>query len=224
MIDWGWIGDHVPAIAGRVLQHLELTAIALAVGFVLSFGLALWALRRPRVYLLVTAISGIVYSIPSLALFATFVTITGLSLLTAEIPLVLYTFVIYVRNIVSGFESVPPDVLEAADGLGYTARQRLLRVELPLAIPLIVAGVRLASVSTIGLVTITITLGDAFGGLGFFITERKFFATEVLVGAVGSILLAVAADQLFAAIQRRLTPWTRDPVLANGDVSRAGAS
>ena len=182
------------------------------VGFAASFALALWSLRRPRIYLVVTAISGIVYSIPSLALFATFVTITGLSLLTAEIPLVLYTFVIYIRNIVSGFESVPEDVLEAADGLGYTARQRLLRVELPLAIPLIVAGVRLASVSTIGLVTITITLGDAFGGLGFFIEERPFFATEVLVGAIGSIVLAIAADFMFAAVQRRLTPWTRGPV------------
>ena len=216
MIDWAWIGDHVPAIGGRVVQHLELTTIALVVGFAASFGLALWSLRRPRVYLIVTAIAGIVYSIPSLALFATFVTISGLSLLTAEIPLVLYTFVIYIRNIVSGFESVPADVLEAADGLGYTSRQRLLHVELPLAIPLIVAGVRLASVSTIGLVTITITLGDAFGGLGFFIKERPFFATEVLVGAVGSIILAVTADFLFAALQRRLTPWTQDPVIAKG--------
>ncbi|MGH2513530.1 MAG: ABC transporter permease, partial [Candidatus Limnocylindrales bacterium] len=222
VIDWGWIGDHVPAIAGRILQHIELTSIALAVGFVLSFGLALWALRRPRVYLVVTAISGVVYSIPSLALFATFVTITGLSLLTAEIPLVLYTFVIYIRNIVSGFESVPPDVLEAADGLGFTGWQRLLRIELPLAIPLIVAGVRLASVSTIGLVTITITLGDAFGGLGFFIKERPFFATEVLVGAVGSILLAVTADLLFAALQRRLTPWTREIVIPDREPLRAG--
>jgi osmoprotectant transport system permease protein len=216
VIDWAWIGDHVPAIAGRVLQHLELTTIALVVGFAASFGLALWSLRRPRVYLVVTAIAGIVYSIPSLALFATFVTITGLSLLTAEIPLVLYTFVIYIRNVVSGFESVPADVLEAADGLGYTSRQRLVRIELPLAIPLIVAGIRLASVSTIGLVTITITLGDAFGGLGFFIKERPFFATEVLVGAVGSIILAVTADFLFAAVQRRLTPWTRDPALGKG--------
>jgi osmoprotectant transport system permease protein len=208
MIDWSWIGDHAGAIVGRAGQHLELTFIALAVGFVLSFGLALWSLRRPRVRLLVTGLAGIFYTIPSLAMFAAFTAITGLTLLTAEIPLVLYTFVIYVRNIVTGFEAVPADVLEAADGLGFTTRQRLLRVELPLAIPLIVAGVRLASVSTIGLVTITITLGDAFGGLGFFITDRPFFATEVLVGAVGSIALAVAADLLFARLQRRLTPWS----------------
>lgn len=208
MIDWAWLGDHVPAIAGRVGQHIELTVIALAVGFAMSFGLALWALRRPRIYFVVAGLAGILYTIPSLAMFAAFTAFTGLSLLTAEIPLVLYTFVIYIRNIVAGFESVPLDVLEAADGLGFTARQRLLRIELPLAIPLIGAGARLASVSTIGLVTITITLGDAFGGLGFFIKERPFFATEVLVGAVGSIALAVAADFLFARLQRRLTAWS----------------
>jgi osmoprotectant transport system permease protein len=213
VIDWGWIADHLGAIAGRAGQHLELTLIALGVGFGLSFGLALWSLRRPRVYFIVSGLAGVFYTLPSVAMFAAFTAITGLSLLTAEIPLVLYTFVIYIRNIVAGFQSVPPDVLEAADGLGYTARQRLFRIELPLAIPLIVAGARLASVSTIGLVTITILLGDSFGGLGFFIKERPFFATEVLVGAVGSIILAIVADLLFARLQRRLTPWARVTVV-----------
>jgi osmoprotectant transport system permease protein len=223
MIDWAWIGNHVPAIVERIGQHIELTAIALTVGFALSFGLALLALRRRRVYTLVAGLAGILYTIPSLAMFAAFTAVTGLSLLTAEIPLVLYTFVIYIRNIVAGFESVPAEVLEAADGLGFTGRQRLLRIELPLAIPLIVAGLRLASVSTIGLVTITITLGDTFGGLGFFIKERPFFVTEVLVGAVGSIVLAVVADFLFARLQRRLTPWSQTQVSARGlDLSRPG--
>lgn len=208
MIDWAWIADHVGAIAGRLGQHVQLTAIALAVGFVLSLGLALWAVRRPRIKAMVLGVTGVLFTIPSLALFAAFTSITGLSLLTAEIPLVLYTLVIYVRNMVVGLESVPADVLEAADASGYTARQRLVRVELPLAIPLIVAGLRLASVSTIGLVTITSTIGDAFGGLGFFIKERPFFATEVLVGAIGSILLALTADVAFAWAQRRLTPWS----------------
>jgi osmoprotectant transport system permease protein len=212
VIDTGWIVDHLGAIAGRIGQHIELAAIALVVGFVLSFGLAIWSLGRRRTYILVAGVAGVFYTIPSLAMFAAFTAITGLSILTAEIPLVLYTFVIYIRNIVAGFESVPPEVLEAADGLGYTARRRLREVELPLAIPLIVAGVRLASVSTIGLVTITATLGDAFGGLGFFITERPFFTTEVLVGAVGSIVLAIAADFVFARLQRRLTPWAVIPV------------
>jgi osmoprotectant transport system permease protein len=207
MIDWAWIVDHLGAIAGRLGQHVELTVIALAAGFAISFGLALWALRRPRVKTVVIGITGILFTIPSLALFAAFTSITGLSLLTAEIPLVLYTLVIYVRNMLVGLESVPADVLEAADASGFRARERLLRIELPLAVPLIVAGLRLASVSTIGLVTITSTIGDAFGGLGFFIKERPFFATEVLVGAIGSIALALAADFAFGRLQHRLAPW-----------------
>jgi len=207
MIDWGWIADHIGAIAGRLGQHIELTAIALVVGFAISLALSLWSLRRPRAKTLVIGISGILFTIPSLALFAAFTSITGLSLLTAEIPLVLYTLVIYVRNMLVGLEAVPADVLEAADASGFRPRERLLRIELPLAIPLIVSGLRLASVSTIGLVTITSTIGDAFGGLGFFIKERPFFLTEVLVGAIGSIALALAADAAFARLQRRLTPW-----------------
>ncbi|MBI3745039.1 MAG: ABC transporter permease subunit [Chloroflexi bacterium] len=214
MIDWAWLGDHLGAIAERAGQHLWLTAIALAVGFALSFLLALWSLRRPRVYFVVSGLAGILYTIPSYAMFAAFVAITGLSIFTAEIPLVLYTFVIFIRNIVVGLEAVPADVIEAADAMGLTARQRLVRVEIPLAVPLVIAGLRLAGVSTIGLVTITSILGDSFGGLGFFIRERPFFATEVLVGAVGSIALALTADAAFAALQRRLTPWTatRTPI------------
>jgi osmoprotectant transport system permease protein len=204
VIDWAWIGDHLGAIAGRTGQHIELTAIALVVGFAISLGLALWSLRRPRARTLVIGLTGILFTIPSLALFAAFTSITGLSLLTAEIPLILYTLVIYVRNMLVGLDSVPADVLDAS---GFRPRERLLRVELPLAIPLIVSGLRLACVSTIGLVTITSTIGDAFGGLGFFIKERPFFATEVLVGAIGSIALALAADAAFARLQRRLTPW-----------------
>jgi osmoprotectant transport system permease protein len=151
----------------------------------------------------------VLFTIPSLALFSAFVPVIGLNLLTVEIPLVLYTLVIYIRNIVAGFDSVPADVLESADGMGYTRNGRLLRVEIPLALPLIVAGVRLASVSTIGLVTISGILGQAFGGLGFFIFERPNFATEILVGAVGSIVLAIGVDVALGRVQRRLTPWSR---------------
>jgi osmoprotectant transport system permease protein len=210
VIDWGWIADHIPAIAGRTLQHIELASIALVIGFAISFALAILSVRRRSLYPGVTAVGGILFTIPSLALFSAFVPITGISLLTVEIPLVLYTLVIYVRNIVAGFDTVPVEVLEAADGMGYTRNERLTRVELPLALPLVVAGLRLASVSTIGLVTITGVLGQTFGGLGFFIFERLTFPTEVLVGAVGSIVLAIVADVLFSRLERRLTPWARD--------------
>ena len=207
MIDWTWIGDHLGAIGGRLLQHIELAAIALAVGFAISFGLAIYSVRVRRAYPIVTGIAGVLFTIPSLALFSALVPVTGINTLTVEIPLVLYTLVIYVRNIVSGIDSVPAEVVEAADGMGYTRWDRLRRVELPLAVPLMIAGLRLASVSTIGLVTISGVLGQAFGGLGFFIFERPTFATEILVGAVGSITLALTADLGFAALQRRLTPW-----------------
>src|SRR5215218_4424263 len=142
-------------------------------------------------------------------MFAALVPITGLSILTAEIPLVLYTLLIFLRNILAGLDAVSADVIEAADAMGYTGRARLARVELPLALPLVIAGVRLASVSTIGLVTVSGILGDRFGGLGFFIFEgyRRSFPTEIAFGAVPTILLAIVIDLLLQGIQRRLTRW-----------------
>jgi osmoprotectant transport system permease protein len=205
------MADHLDELAFRTLQHLFLAAIALGVGFAISFLLAVWSVRRRAVYPPVIGVAGVLYTIPSLALFAALVPITGLSLLTAEIPLVLYTLVILVRNMVAGFDAVPADVLEAADAMGYRSGRRLWRVEVPLAMPLIVAGVRVAAVSTIGLVTITGAIGDRFGGLGYFIFEgwRRGFPTEILFGAVPAMILAVAVDLVLVAAQRRATPWAR---------------
>lgn len=209
MLDWAWMADHIDDLLFRTAQHIWLTFLAVAIGFVISFALAIIAVRRRSTYGPIIAFSDIMYTIPSLALFAALVSITGISLLTVLIPLVIYTLVIYVRNIATGFDNVPTDVLEAANGLGYTGTQRLWRVEVPLATPLIVAGVRLATVSTIGLVTVTAILGDGFGGLGFFILEgyRRGFPTELYFGAIPSILLAVVADLLLTHAQRRITPW-----------------
>jgi osmoprotectant transport system permease protein len=209
VIDWTWIAGHLGPIGGRLVQHVWLAAIALSVGFAISFGLALLAVRRRRTYPLIAGLAGVLFTIPSLALFSALVPVIGLSTLTVEIPLVLYTLVIYVRNIVAGFDSVPTEVIEAADGMGYTRNGRLRSVELPLVVPLTIAGLRLASVSTIGLVTISGVLGQSFGGLGFFIFERPTFATEILVGAVGSIALALIVDFLLGRLQLRLTPWAR---------------
>src|SRR5436190_8572741 len=171
MIDWAWIADHLDELVARTIQHIWLAALAVAIGFVIPFALAILAVRRRSTYGPILGITDILYTIPSLALFAVLVSVTGITLLTVEIPLVMYTLVIYVRNIATGFDTVPTDVLEAANGMGYTGTQRLWRVEVPLAVPLIVAGLRLATVSTIGLVTVTSILGDSFGGLGFFILE-----------------------------------------------------
>lgn len=209
MIDWAWLADHVPALLYRTGQHIYLAAIAVAVGLAISFALGVVAARRRRLYPPLVLVAGLVFTIPSLALFAALVPIVGLNLLTAEIPLVLYTLAILFRNVVAGFDAVPPDVLEGADAMSYSGRSRLVQIELPLAVPLIMAGLRVATVSTIGLVTITATLGDAFGGLGFFIFEgaRRSFPTEIYAGAIPTILLALALDRLFVGVQARFTPW-----------------
>jgi osmoprotectant transport system permease protein len=211
LIDWAWIGEHLDDIAYRTGQHLWLTLIAVGAGFLISFALAMWAVRDRRVYGPITGLAGVLYTIPSLALFATLVPITGLSILTAEVPLVLYTLLILVRNIVAGFDAVPPDVREAADAMGMTRAERLRRIELPLAIPLMITGLRLATVSTIGLVMIVTLIGNNFGGLGLFIKEgiQAFFATKVYVGAGLSVALAFLADAAFVRLERRLTPWAR---------------
>ncbi len=209
LIDWTWIGSHLDDIAFRTAQHLALAGVAVAIGFAIAFALSIWAVRDGRVRAPLTAIAGGLYTIPSLALFAALIPFTGLSFLTVEIPLVLYTQQILVRNIVAGFDAVPADVLESADGMGYSRRERLWRVELPLAVPLIVTGIRLAAVTTIGLVMIATLLGDNFGGLGLFIKEgiQTFFATKVYVGAILSVTLAVLVDLILVRVERRLTPW-----------------
>jgi osmoprotectant transport system permease protein len=220
MIDIGWAVDHLDDLAWRTVQHVFMAGVAVAVGFVVSLALSIWVLRRSRSRALLLTLSSVLYTIPSLALFAALVPITGLSILTAVIPLTLYTLVIFVRNILAGLDSVPEDVLEAADAMGYSRRERLRRVELPLALPLVVGGLRLASVSTIGLVTISGILGDAFGGLGYFIFDgyRRTFATEIWFGGIPVIVLAVVADFALLRLQARLTPWARtdqpiDPAL-----------
>ena len=209
LIDFGWILDHLDNIAIAIVQHLQLTILPLLIGFILAMFLSIWAIRQPRAYGPMTATAGILYTIPSLAAFAILRPIFGLSLVTALIPLTTYTLLILIRNNVAGFRAVPADVLEAAEGMGYTRRQRLLHVELPLAVPLILSGVRLASVTLIGLATVAAVLGESFGGLGQLITEglQTFFPTKYLLGAVLSVALAFLADGLFILIERWVTPW-----------------
>ncbi len=193
----------------RFVEHLWLTFLAVTIGFLISFPLALLAARRRRLLVPVTSFSGFLYTIPSLALFAALVPFTGLSVLTAEIGLVSYTLLILIRNIVAGLDGVPDDVKEAARAMGYTARQMLWRVEVPLALPAIVAGVRIAVVTTIGLVTVTAVIG--LGGLGRFILLglQRQFDTAVILGAVLSMVLALAADLLLLAIEKKSTPWSQ---------------
>jgi osmoprotectant transport system permease protein len=209
LIQWDWIASHLDEFAFRLGEHVELTVIAVGVGFVIAFALSLVILRVPRTEGPITWITGTLYTIPSLALFALLIPYTGLTILTAEIGLVGYTLLIFINNIVRGIRGVPADVREAAVGMGYTPREVLWRIELPLAAAVIIAGTRIATVSTIGLVTVTALIGQ--GGFGFLILIglQRFFTTELIAGAVLSVALAVVADALLVMLQKRLTPWAR---------------
>jgi osmoprotectant transport system permease protein len=209
LVRWSWIGDHLDEIWARTLEHLQLTALTIVIGFAISFPLALLAHRHRRLYPPITWVTGVLYTIPSLALFVTLLPFTGLGTTTALIGLVAYTLLIFIRNTVAGLDGVPEDAKEAARGMGYTPRQILWRVELPLALPVIIAGVRIAAVTTVGLVTITALIG--LGGLGHFILEglQLFFSTATIVGAVLSVALALAVDGALLGVQKLLTPWAR---------------
>lgn len=209
LVVWSWVFGHGSEIGARLLEHVVLTAIAVGIGFAISFPLGVWAHRRRRLYAPITFVAGLLYTIPSLALFVLLIPLTGLSRTTVEIGLVSYTLLILIRNVVAGLDGVPADVKDAARGMGLTPRQMLYRVEVPLALPAIIAGVRVATVSTIGLVTVGALIGR--GGLGQFILDglQTFFYTKIILGAVLSVVLALLAEAILLGAQRRLTPWAR---------------
>ncbi|MGQ0678142.1 MAG: ABC transporter permease [Actinomycetota bacterium] len=206
---WDWVVRNVDVIFERTVEHLWLTVIAVVLGFAIAFPLAIYAYRHPRSYPPITWFTGFLYTIPSVALFALMVPYTGLSTLTAEIGLVSYTLLILIRNVYVGLDGVAEEVKEAAVGMGFTPRQVLWRVELPLAVPTIVAGLRIATVTTIGLVTVTALTGK--GGLGYFILLglERFFPTASMLGAALSMMLAIFFDGLLLFAQRLLMPWAR---------------
>lgn len=208
-IRWDWIGRHLDDIWEATVEHILLTAMAVGIGFLVSLVLSLWALRSDRRYRWVTQITGVLYSLPSLAAFALLVPFFGLTRTSAVIPLVTYTLLILVRNIVTGIRGVDPAIREAALGMGYTRRSLLWRVEVPLALPVIIAGLRIATVTVVGLVTVASLIG--YGGLGGLILSglRRsiLFPTEIVVGTLGAVLLAAALDGALLVAQRLLTPW-----------------
>jgi osmoprotectant transport system permease protein len=209
MIRWSWIGDHLDRIWAQVVQHIELTILAVVIGCAIALPLSLLAYRRRWTYGPISWVSALLYTIPSLSLFVLLIPITGLSITTVEIGLVSYTLLILIRNTVSGLELVPDDVKDAARGMGLSSRQMLWRVEVPLALPVIMAGIRIATISTIGLVTVGSLIGK--GGVGQFILEglRTLFQTEILLGAMLAVVLALAAEALLWGLQWALTPWAR---------------
>ena len=206
---WDWLSSHTDVILRAVREHVVLTGLAVGIGLLIAFPLALLVRRWRWLQTPVLSLTGILYTIPSLALLALLVPWTGLSRTTAEIALVSYTLLILIRNIVAGLDGVPPDVREAAEGMGYSRTRQLMRVELPLAVPVIVAGIRIAVVTTVGLVTVTALIGQ--GGLGQLILDglTRDFRTEVVVGSLLSVALATSADLLLVGVQRLATPWAR---------------
>jgi osmoprotectant transport system permease protein len=209
LIDWAWVERNMGQIIDRTWEHLTLTGVSVGIGLVLSIALTVVALRWRWTYPPITGFAGLLYTIPSLALFALLVPFTGLSATTAIIALTSYTLLILIRNIVAGIDGVPAAVKEAADGMGYTPRARFWRMEVPLALPVIVAGMRIATVTTVGLVTVTAVIGQ--GGYGFFILRglNTFFWTQLIIGVVFSVVLATVLDLLFVGLQKVLSPWAR---------------
>src|SRR2546421_6539698 len=208
-IRWSWISGHADIIVAALVQHIQLTLIAVLVGLAIAVPLGLVAWRSRLFRGPIFSLTGILYTIPSLALFSLLLPFTGLTIWTAEIGLVGYTLLILVRNIVVGLNAVPDEVREAARGMGFRPLAELARVDLPLAFPGILAGVRIATVTTIGLVTVTALIGE--GGLGSLIYDGllRDFKTPLVVGTVLSVVLAVVADLSLAGAQRIVTPWSR---------------
>jgi osmoprotectant transport system permease protein len=205
---WDWFSAHWgDTFQPALLDHIKLTLIAIAIGFAISFAAALVAYRYVRFETPFSIFSGILYTIPSAALFQLLVPITGLTTTTVEIALISYTLLILFRNIVVGLRGVSEEVREAARGMGLTRRQTLLRVELPLAVPAILAGVQIATVTVISLATIGAFIVDEGLGGPIFKAITIDFNTEFVASAVLTTLLAFAAYVLIAIAQRLLTPW-----------------
>jgi osmoprotectant transport system permease protein len=206
-----WVADNWSTIMPLTVQHVRLTVVSVLIGTLVAFPLALLARRSRYLAGPVLGISTLVYTIPSLAMFAFIAPFTGLSETTVAIGLVLYSLVILVRNFLAGLQAVPADVREAALGMGYGPGRLLWRVEVPLALPSMIAGLRIATVSTVALVTVGVIVGQ--GGLGQVIIVNGFGANyyrpPIVFGTLACVALALVADQLLALVERVLTPWTR---------------
>jgi osmoprotectant transport system permease protein len=206
--DWvrsNWSSTLQPAL----LDHLKLTAIAVGIGFAIAFAAAVIARRIRFVEQPFSLFSAILYTIPSIALFQLLVPITGLTETTVEVALVGYTLLILFRNTLAGFRAVPEDVLEAARGMGLKGREILWRIEVPLALPAIVAGLRIAVVTTVSLATLAAFVIPEGLGHPIFIALREYFKTEIIAAGGLAVLLALAADAILVLTQRLLQPWVK---------------
>lgn len=206
--------DRGSQLAEATQQHLVITLVAVVASILIAFPLALLARRLPRLETTILGTATGLYAVPSLALFPLLVPFTGLSMTTVVIGLALYALTILVRAFLEGLRSVPADVVESARGLGYSPWRQLWRIELPLALPVVVAGLRVATVSTVALTTIGSLV--AYGGLGNLIKNgvETEFRAQLLAASVLCVVIAVLLDVVLVLAQRWLTPWTRGRTLA----------
>jgi osmoprotectant transport system permease protein len=202
-----WIADNWERYKTPLLQHIELTLISVAIGFVIAFSLAIVAHRRKWLIPPITQITGILYTLPSVAVFFLLLPLTGRGKVTAIIALVAYSLLIIFRNVIAGLEGVPEDARDAGRGMGLTPNQLLWKVEMPLALPAIMAGLRIAVTTTVGLTALVFLAGA--GGLGDAIFSDTQFRSNVVVAGGLCVLLAIVCDLLVLGLQKVLTPWTR---------------
>jgi osmoprotectant transport system permease protein len=206
---WDWIPDHFGYLWSKLTEHSVLAFTPILFGLLIAVPLGMACVRWPRVYAPVLAVTSVLYAMPSIALFVFLVSYTGLNDPTAIIPLTIYTLSVLVRNVVDGLRGVPESVRQAATAMGFTGLRRLLRVDLPIAVPVIIAGLRIATVSSISLVSVASLIG--LGGLGELFTDgfQREFLTPIVVGVFLTVVLAVLADLVLVGAQRFLTPWAR---------------
>jgi osmoprotectant transport system permease protein len=204
-----WTPKHIPEILTALWQHLTLCLSSVGIGCVIALLLGIVCARRPKLYAFVLTVTGLIFVIPSLALFTLLIPLLGLGMKPAIVGLSSYTLLILLRNVVTGLRGVPSDVLDAADGMGYSAWQRLVRIELPLALPLIVAGIRIAVVTVIGIATVAAFI-DA-GGLGTIILMGidQSYTEKILVGGLLTALLATFFDLVLSHTEKALRRWQR---------------
>ena len=210
-LDWDWVRDNWSLVRAALGEHLLLTTYSMVIGLLVAIPLSLAARRWRWLYPPLTGVAGVLYTVPSLAAYALLIPYTGLGTrATAVIPLVTYTQLILIRNVVTGLDGVPAAAREAALAMGYSPLRRLVAVEVPLALPSIIAGIRLATVTTVGLVTVASLVGSRnLGWLMLFPGFQQGRRTPILVGGVLAVALAIAAEGIFLLIEWAVSPWRR---------------
>jgi osmoprotectant transport system permease protein len=212
-MDWSWIGDHLGTVMHYTARNAYLGLVSVAIGLAISVPLGVLCARYRWLYVPVSAISTALYAIPSLAFFVVLLNYYGLQDETIIIPLTLFSLSVLIPAVVDGLRNVPEHVRQSATAMGFGPLRRLLTVELPVAVPVVTAGMRVATVSSLSLVSVGSLLGANFGGLGYFfnIGDQEGFPTAVWTGIVAVVVLALVADLVIVIVGYVLTPWARKP-------------